>query len=213
MVRVGVKVVSIAALSATLAAAAPAVADGKADGKAEEKQDRARPNVEQMVRPTVGPSLHETGRIGQITLERRGDDLGTAAKGRGDDGPETPVRVHTQEPETAEVIDGHVNAGVVELEAKPYLRQLRECPIEIARKRQIPLGHIQMSDIALSFTIQRDGSVTGAQALATQDADDEVLYCIGRRMFNWKFTPPEGGPAKVGFHVTLAGAKITAAGK
>jgi hypothetical protein len=73
------------------------------------------------------------------------------------------------------------------------------------------LNAVESGDLTLTFTIQPNGSVTGAQALATGTPDQDLLICIGKRMFLWRFTPPDGGPAKVQIQVSLRGAHVTAA--
>lgn len=151
-----------------------------------------------------GPSLRETGRIAPVVLPQAPPNLAQALPAD----TESPVRVHASRAETSKAVAGQVNLHVLEMEAQPHLKALRGCPLETARRKQVPLSQVSVTDIELSFTIQPNGSVTSAQALAGQAADDDVLACIGRHMFGWRFTPPEGGPAKVKFNVKLEGTRI-----
>jgi hypothetical protein len=169
-----------------------AEAKGAKDGKEAESGRTGLP----------GAWLRETGRVGEIKVGRPGADL-NPANGAGEDSRETPVRVQISKAESSSAVSGRVNPAVVAMEARPHVRALRSCPIEVARRRQVPLSEVRARDIELTFTIQTNGAVTDAQALAAKDADDDVLACVGRRMFGWRFTPPDGGPAKVGFQVDL----------
>lgn len=178
--------------------------------KAEGIDDVSRTVAAADTRPSAW--MRETGRVAIAFPSGQATDItgGTQGQRQG----ENPVRVHASQAEKSRAVVGQVNRPLLEMEAQPYLRDLRACPIEVARRRQVPLTAIESGDVALSFTIQPNGTVTGAQAVASGEPDAELLTCVGQRMFGWHFSPPDGGPARVDMLVSLqGGARLTTASR
>jgi hypothetical protein len=163
-------------------------------------------------RARAGSFLRETGRVAEIKVGRAPGDLqALPVEPQDQRHRDVPVRVYASQAESSKAVRGQINRGLVEMEAEPYLRALRVCPLEVARKKQVPLGAIDAGHVELAFTIQPSGAVTEARAFASRGADDAVLACVGRRMFAWRFTPPDGGPAEVHMRVKLQGARVVLA--
>src|SRR6185369_10618784 len=109
----------------------PATA-GAQGGQAQEAQPRAA-RAQPAWQPA--PWMLETGRVGNAAPDRQSTDIG-AATASGSTKKETPVHRHASEAASTPAVEGRLNQAVLEVEAEPYLRQLRACPVEVARHRQ-----------------------------------------------------------------------------
>jgi outer membrane biosynthesis protein TonB len=61
------------------------------------------------------------------------------------------------------------------------------CHIEVARRRHLPLAKVAAGTVVLRFTIEADGRVRDAEALAADRTDLEVAACAKRVLSEWVF--------------------------
>jgi hypothetical protein len=142
-----------------------------------------------------GPSLYETGRIGNApqaapTTIVPEEELGArneksiqpAAAGLGN----VPRR-------PAGVIDPRTLAR--EIDAR--FAALENCRVDVARNKRLAPAEVVGSTLTLRWTIVPGGETASTVVVATSPVDLELMDCVKAAMSRWHFTSPRGGPVDV----------------
>jgi hypothetical protein len=132
--------------------------------------------------------LGGTGRVAMPTPESgqiapASSDAGTtvAAGGRGRDAVPAIARLDIETAaRSGRPGDGGGEVGLTEA-------PVAACHIEVARRRHLPLAKVAAGTVVLRFTIEKDGRVRDAEALAAESTDLEVAACAKRVLSEWVF--------------------------
>ena len=143
-----------------------------------------------------GPSIYETGRVGQMGVS----DSGVKIKHTQDGARPKEQRVQG-EPEAASrpgtPARGVFNQAVLARELRPRLALLRDCRVEVARQKHLPAREVPAGSLTLRWIILPTGQVTETEVVAMSPVDGHVIDCVKRQMSLWSFTAPTGGPARL----------------
>jgi hypothetical protein len=93
--------------------------------------------------------------------------------------------------------EGSIDRRELAWEIATRFEALQDCRVEVARRRQVPLGAVQADRLSLRWTILETGQTTGATAVGTTAIDADVLDCVKKQMLGWTFSAPSGGPLAV----------------
>ena len=145
-----------------------------------------------------GPSLYETGRIGNAAVSEPGVPTNRGAER----GTPREMAVQAKQPDrhdgaTPATYAGVVDQKVLDREIAPRFRLLGDCKAEVAHRKRVATSTITGSRLVLRWTILPDGRVTDTQVVATSPADPRLVDCIKERMSGWSFRPGKGGSARV----------------
>jgi cytoskeletal protein RodZ len=142
-----------------------------------------------------GPSLYETGRVGNMAVSEPGVRAGhTGARVMP---KELPVEAKIMHTDPAVPTPGVVNTAVLGREIKSRFTLLKDCPTEVARQKRAAPDSISASRLTLRWTILPNGRIADTQAVATSPVNGHVLDCVKRQMSQWVFSPPKGGSVRV----------------
>ncbi len=152
----------------------------------------------------VGPSLHETGRIGKMIVS--GTQIQKTTVGHGM--PREPTVQRVIEPPLGPPAPAMPSPGVIDQatlvrEVRSHFVALDECRIEVARHKRIAPAAIAPLRLTLRWTILRSGNVSDTTVIATSRANLRIIDCVKRRMSTWTFTPPGGGTVRVERSLTI----------
>lgn len=99
-------------------------------------------------------------------------------------GPNSPARVRQAKAE----VKGALDPDIVRRIVRAHINEVRHCYDQgLARNPKLA------GRIAISFTINADGSVTASDVAETSLADASVGECIRKAAKRWEFPKPEGG--------------------
>jgi hypothetical protein len=139
--------------------------------------------------------LKTTGRVGDLVprstaqIEAASPDGGVAAR--------TPTL-----PAPSLDAEGQARAaseppGLAEEEYRRTDGPVTACRVEIARRRRIAPVKVAARTVTVRFTIEPDGRVRDAEALAAAGTDLEVAACAKRVVSEWVFAKHAQGPIVV----------------
>jgi hypothetical protein len=144
-----------------------------------------------------GPSLYETGRIGQAAVAEPGVPTNRAAERAAPPEMAVQAKQPAREGPTPAAYSGVVDQTVLDREIAPRFRLLGDCKAEVAHRKRVAASTITGSHLLLRWTILPNGRVTDTQVVATAPADPRVVDCIKERMSGWSFRPGSGGAARI----------------
>jgi hypothetical protein len=78
-------------------------------------------------------------------------------------------------------------SDLVEEELHPTDRAVRDCRVEVARRRQILPDKVAAKEVVVRFNVDPDGQVRGAETLLAPDTDLEIAACAKRVISGWSF--------------------------
>jgi hypothetical protein len=171
--------------------------EGDATSRLIEASDQAEPRAPSAL--FSGPSLRETGRIGAMPSSAPSNliepnaqmsspnekSIAPAATALEED--ETPLRRPT----------GVIDKRVLEREIGERFVTIDDCRVEVARTHQVLPNTVTAVTLLLRWTIERDGTTSGTDVVATNAVDMAVMDCAKRAMSRWTFTRPRGGTVSV----------------
>jgi hypothetical protein len=141
-----------------------------------------------------GPSLRETGRIAvapapvPMNLIENEEALKS---------PQETRAASSYESTPTSAPSGVINQRVLDREIAERFTQIADCRVEVARARQVTPALITADTLLLRWTIERDGSTTSTDVVATAPVDLAIMDCAKRVMSQWRFTPPRGASKAV----------------
>jgi hypothetical protein len=148
-----------------------------------------------------GPSIHETGRVGEARIHNPGPPLDPGAAPLAPR-PESAVRripanggaAAAAERERRAVVD----QALLDEEVAARLAALDTCRVEVARRDQVLPGDVPAGPFTLRWRILPDGSVTDTEVVAALSSVtmSQVVDCIKSRMSLWSFTSPVRSPVR-----------------
>jgi len=144
----------------------------------------------------AGPSLRETGRVGNIPLAHAAWNLEGAPARSGGHAPRDPV----VRPRTGTIDRPHtgsLSASIIAHELAQPVAVLRGCRVEVARQQRRPWNAIAAGRATLHWTILPTGAVAQVEVAPIDPLDLHVLDCMKRAMARWTFAPPRGGDVAV----------------
>jgi hypothetical protein len=148
----------------------------------------------------AGPSLHETGRVGAMTVSdptgssKLDHQLGMMPK-------EQLVEPATADPNRANVAthSGYLNPSILALEIREQVPTLSACRVQQARSEGQPWNKIEGGRVNLRWTIRSNGTVADAEVVAVDPIDLRLLDCVKQQVSAWTFARPRGGMMPVDF--------------
>ena len=144
----------------------------------------------------AGPSLRETGRVGDIPLAHAAWNIGGASERSGGHPPRDPVvRARTGGGERSQA--GTLSASIIAHELARPVAALRGCRVEVARQLRRPWNAVAAGRAILRWTILPTGTVAHVEVAPVDPLDLRVLDCMKRGMARWTFAPPRGGAVAV----------------
>jgi len=142
----------------------------------------------------LGSALNGTGRIAETKLRAEGIDP-AAEQTHGDPVVKAQHQPESQRPEA--VAPTHADA-ITDEESHKLERRLDACPVEVARRRQVPPAQVAAVTVTLRWTIEPNGHVRNAEAIAAApETDLEVAACAKRVVTEWVFPKPPPAPVTV----------------
>ena len=144
----------------------------------------------------AGPSLRETGRVGEIPL------VYAALKGDGgsEHAGDQPTRDPVVRPRVAEGEGRHagsLSASIIAHELEKPAAALQDCRIEVAREQRQTWNAVAAGRVTLLWTILPAGTVAHVDVVPIDPLDLHVLDCVKRAMARWTFARPRGGDVAV----------------
>jgi hypothetical protein len=94
-----------------------------------------------------------------------------------------------------------MDRDLLDHEVRPYVIRLRDCRLEVARRRQVAPSALNAGSVQLRWTILATGRTAEVRAIAPPDTDEDVMKCLSRRMWAWHFPSPPGGPVDVSYQL------------
>jgi hypothetical protein len=139
---------------------------------------------------TLAPSLHDTGRIASTELRAAGGSLLDVAT-RMDVPRERAVvsllaafRAEPSAPAAAPA-----GGPILELRGDLGASALKQCRIEVARRRQVGLRQVAVGSVHLRWIVQANGEVRDAEVVGAMDTDPSVAACVKRVLAMGSFIP------------------------
>ena len=153
----------------------------------------ARVGAEPLVAP---PSLHETGRVGDIPLVHAVWRIDHAPERNDARPPRDPVvRPHASDDERPDA--GSLSATIIAHELEQPVAALQNCRIEVARGQRRTWNAVAAGRVILRWTILPAGTVAHVEVTPIDPLDLHVLDCVKRTMAHWTFARPRGGGVAV----------------
>jgi hypothetical protein len=143
-----------------------------------------------------GPSLRETGRIA-VAPAPAPMNLIENEEAAPKTSPKETRAASSIEIAPAAAPSGVINQRVLDREIAERFTQIADCRVEVARAKQVTPPQITADTLLLRWTIERDGSTTSTDVVATAPVDLAVMDCAKRVMSQWRFTPPRGASKAV----------------
>jgi len=150
---------------------------------------------------TLAPSLHDTGRIARTELRPAGQTLAALALE-----VEIP-RERVVRPASMDVGAGRASAlveasaPILELHGDVGASSLRQCRIEVARRRQVRLDQVDVGAVRVRWTVRQGGDVRDAEIVGAAGTDASVAACVKRLVSTASFIPQ---PVEVAVERTYA---------
>ena len=147
-----------------------------------------------------GPSLRETGRVGVMPEATASADALTPAEttwSKDSEKSVQPVAVGFADAPPPRPPVGIINPMLLEREVAANMSQVADCPIEVARSRQISPAQVAAQPLLLRWTIEPSGDARTVAVVPTGSTDPGVITCARAAMSQWRFTPPRGGSVNV----------------
>jgi hypothetical protein len=146
----------------------------------------------------LGAALEGTGRIATTEVQPARVDVGAAT-------PDDPARGPRPDAQRADESGAQAAAEQqaagfdprVDLEFDKAQPSLDACRVEVARRRRVPATEIAAGTVTLRWTIEPDGRVRDAEALAVTDTQLDVAACAKRVISGWVFAKPRRGAVTV----------------
>jgi len=194
VVGVGLGVLSVAPLWAQ---AQEAVGNAPTTATQMEATDQAEPRAPSAL--FSGPSLHETGRIGAMPSSAPANLIEPEAQMTSPNEKSiAPAATALEEEETPpRRPTGVIDKRVLEREIAERFVTIDDCRVEVARSHQVLPTAITAVTLLLRWTIDRDGTTSATDVVATNAVDMAVMDCAKQAMSRWTFTKPRGGPVSV----------------
>lgn len=160
------------------------------------RADDAKPNPLTKTQLIQGPSLRETGRVGSMFVQGGGvqaprNDL------------DVPKENAIQNASTMEDRPlpqpraGVVDRAVLERQIRARFASVRDCRVEVARRKQVAPARVNAGTLTLRWTILPTGEAVASTVVVTTPTDGDLVDCVKRRMATWTFTRPRGGSVAV----------------
>ena len=92
---------------------------------------------------------------------------------------------------------GVIDKRVLEREIAERFVTIDDCRVEVARSHQVLPTAVTAVTLLLRWTIDRDGTTSATDVVATSAVDMAVMDCAKQAMSRWTFTRPRGGPVSV----------------
>lgn len=143
-----------------------------------------------------GPSLRETGRVGEIPLVYAALKGAGAPEHSGDQPTRDPV-VHPRTAERERPGAGSLSAAIIAHELEKPVEALQDCRIDVARQQRRTWNAVAAGRVTLLWTILPAGTVAHVDVVPIDPLDLHVLECVKRAMARWTFARPRGGNVKV----------------
>jgi len=140
-----------------------------------------------------GLDADRMGRIAGTAVNGTGTVIAPAVLRQRRESPVTPAAHVALAPPPPGIIAEELLAEEIAAKFEP----LEVCRIDVARGKQVRARDVAADPLILRWTIQPTGRVTAAEVVATTAVDAEVLDCVKRRMNEWTFSRPSGGPLPV----------------
>ena len=146
-----------------------------------------------------GPSLRETGRIGAMPSSAAINVIE----------PEAPMRTPNEKsiaPAATALAEaataprgptGVIDNRALEREIAERFGTIDDCRVEVARSHQVLPTDVTAVTLLLRWTIERDGTTSATEVVATNAVDIAVMDCAKRVMSRWTFSRPRGGTVSV----------------
>jgi hypothetical protein len=146
-----------------------------------------------------GPSLRETGRIGTMPSSAPVNLIEPEAQLTSrDEKSIAPAATALEEAEApARRPVGVIDKRVLEREITERFATIDDCRVEVARSHQVLPTAVTAVTLLLRWTIERDGTTSGTEVVATSAVDMAVMDCAKQVMSQWTFTRPRGGPVSI----------------
>ena len=90
-----------------------------------------------------------------------------------------------------------IDKRVLDREIAERFVTIDDCRVEVARSHQVLPTAVTAVTLLLRWTIERDGTTSGTDVVATNAVDMAVMDCAKRVMSRWTFTRPRGGTVSV----------------
>ena len=146
-----------------------------------------------------GPSLRETGRIGAMPSSAPSNLIEPEAQMQSPDEKSiAPAATALEEEETPPKRPaGVIDKRVLDREIAERFVTIDDCRVEVARSHQVLPTAVTAVTLLLRWTIDRDGTTSATDVVATSAVDMAVMDCAKQAMSRWTFTRPRGGPVSV----------------
>jgi hypothetical protein len=146
-----------------------------------------------------GPSLRETGRIGAMPSSAPSNLIEPNAQmSSPNEKSIAPAATALEEVETPlRRPTGVIDKRLLEREIAERFVTIDDCRVEVARSHQVLPTAVTAVTLLLRWTIERDGTTSGTDVVATNAVDMAVMDCAKRVMSRWTFTRPRGGTVSV----------------
>ena len=146
-----------------------------------------------------GPSLRETGRIGAMPSAAPSNLVEPQTQlSSPDEKSIAPAATALEEEETPPRRPaGVINKRVLDREIAERFATIDDCRVEVARSHQVLPTAVTAITLLLRWTIERDGTTSATDVVATNAIDMGVMDCAKQAMSRWTFTRPRGGPVSV----------------
>jgi hypothetical protein len=146
-----------------------------------------------------GPSLRETGRIGAMPSSAPSNLIEPEAQMTSPNEKSiAPAATALEEEETPpRRPTGVIDKRVLEREIAERFATIDDCRVEVARSHQVLPNAVTAVTLLLRWTIDRDGTTTATDVVATNAIDMGLMDCAKQAMSRSTFTRPRGGPVSV----------------
>jgi hypothetical protein len=146
-----------------------------------------------------GPSLRETGRIGAMPSAAPANLIEPEAQmSSPSEKSIAPAATELAEEETPpRRPTGVIDKRVLDREIAERFVTIDNCRVEVARSHQVLPTAVTAVTLLLRWTIERDGTTSGTEVVATNAVDMAVMDCAKQEMSRWTFTKPRGGPVSI----------------
>ena len=137
----------------------------------------------------LNEQLNSTGRIGGYAPPPPAQ-IAPAASGN-DTAPRALELPAADRPEAADRLNQP--EGLAEEELLRTEPPVSACRVEVARRKQIAPQKVAAKEVLLRFTVEPNGRVRDAEAVAAPGTDLEVAACAKRVLSEWLFAKHAGG--------------------
>lgn len=148
----------------------------------------------------AGPSLRETGKVGVMPESAAPPEALTPSvmPWAGDaEKSIQPVAAGFADAPPPRPPSGTIDPMLLNREVSANMTKVEQCPLEVARTRQVPPSQIEAESLLLRWTINPAGETGSTDVVATAPVDRDVMSCAKSAMSQWRFTPPRGGSMQV----------------